>query len=160
MSYLNRSNDNKQEMGESEERSPSYISLQTDWDLDAAFSSSSQPYLSLNIELLAPPAPSSFQSPTTQQQIAAEAISEEWEVINSSMPSTSSSASSSPVPADTTTNSASSSSGDQPSSPKASVAVAGGQKLIPKSRSTVIHKCVSAIHKVFNNFARSNSFNK
>ena len=158
MSYLNRSNDNKQEMSESEERSPSYISLQTDWDLDAAFSSSSQPYLSLNIELLAPPAASSFQSPN-QQQIAAEAISEEWEVINSSMPSSSSSASSSPVPADTTTNSASSSSGDQPSSPKTSLAVVG-QKLIPKSRSTVIHKCVSAIHKVFNNLARSNSFNK
>ena len=157
MSYLNRSNDNKQEMSESEERSPSYISLQTDWDLDAAFSSSSQPYLSLNIELISPPA-SSFQSPT-QQQIAAEAISEEWEVINSSIPSSSSSASSSPVPADTTTNSASSSSGDQPSSPKTSL-TAAGQKLIPKSRSTVIHKCVSAIHKVFNNFARSNSFNK
>lgn len=141
---------------------PEYISLQTDWDLDAAFSSSSQPYLSLNIELLSPSVTPSLQSPPPPAPISAEAISEEWEVINSSIPSSSasSSSSSSPVPGDTTTSS--STSGDHAISPNnlsASVAHAA-QKSLPKSKSTVIHKCVSVFHKVFNNFARSNSFNK
>lgn len=186
--------------------STEYISLQTDWDLDAAFSSSSQPYLSLNIELvtpltthasspLPPPHPASLahkpssstimsddrnNNNNNQHQHPIDSISDEWEVINSSLPTPSPSpSSSSPPPPPPSTSSSSPVPPDTTSSPCSSQTTSrsgslnGGQisphlenpnnnsndikSPIHKPKSTVINRCVSVIHKVFNNLARSNS---
>lgn len=204
MSYLNRANSNSQSNGESNNRTTTmstiesttaravsstheYISLQTDWDLDAAFSSSSQPYLSLKIELVSDvcssqpanhqPSPS---LPIVTTGAAAESISEEWEVINTTPPTSTHAASRllstpsflSPVSSNTSTNSACSPRLHQQNRsnsliPPAAAALAADKPFnsaqkasISKSKSTVIHKCVSVINKVFNNLARSNSFSK
>lgn len=140
--------------------------MQTDWDLDAAFSSSAKPYLNLNIELLPKSMsdnnsliPVSSRSPVliTQDESRANhanSISDDWEVINSSSASSNSSS-----------NNASSNNTSRSSS------LSGNELLplsddvltklpLPKSKSTMIHKCVSVINKVLNNFSRSTSYNK
>ena len=57
------------------ETTDDYVSLSNDWDLDAAFFNSSQPYLSLHVEL------ASF-SQTEAQTANDSATNNEWEVIH------------------------------------------------------------------------------
>ena len=83
MSYLNRENqavnDNNSKLNE-ELTKCDFLTISSDWDLDAAFLYSSYPYLSLNI-LVSSDELFKFDEEQSQKQ-ADQSLNEDWDVIS------------------------------------------------------------------------------
>lgn len=137
-----------------------YITLFNDWDLDAAFLNSSEPYLSINIELKnpRPRTHTKQQQETTIDSIdqIPKAIYDEWEVINTNDSLVLKNQQNSNL--DDSTLSSKSTSLNRSKNYNVMNLDPSGRSLIALWSNTAADKAVSVFQRVLNGLSRSSSF--